>query len=305
MFHKLLVPLDATVESAVALPLAKTLASATGADVTLLRVVESRSVEPIAAANLGLIAHELAGAVPVEPVVRMGDPADKIVREAKARKCDLIVMATHGRSGVGRALLGSVTERVLASSPAPVLALRPGGQRVSGIQKLLVPVDGTPGGAVARGAALGLARHTGAVLQLLQVVVAIPAYVYDSLPGATVGGYVDAMWDDDALTGAQSYVDALVARLTSDGIAAEGRAVYGAVPETIVRVAEGEGADMIVMSTHALTGPARAALGSVADAVVRTSSRPVLLVRRESMADRDGRASEVSLLETPAELVAV
>ena len=305
MFHKLLVPLDATAESAVALPLAKTVAAATGAHITLLRVVEGQTVEPIAAANLGRIAHELEGAVPVEPVVRVGEPADKIVREARARKCDLIVMATHGRNGIERAVLGSVTEQVLAASPAPVLALRPGGERISSLKKLLVPVDGTPGGAVALGAALGLARHTGAELLLLEVVVAIPAYVYDSLPGATLGGYVDAMWDDDARAAAETYVHALAARLTRGGIAGEGRAVHGAVPETIVREAESEGADLIVMSTHALTGPARAVLGSVADAVVRTASRPVLLVRRENMADRDGHASEVSLLQEAPELAVV
>jgi nucleotide-binding universal stress UspA family protein len=57
-------------------------------------------------------------------IVESGAVADRIVRAARARRADLIVMGTHGRTGVSRLLLGSVASRVIATSPCPVLTVR-------------------------------------------------------------------------------------------------------------------------------------------------------------------------------------
>jgi len=77
------------------------------------------------------------------------------------------------------------------------------------------------------------------------------------------------------------YVDAVAARLRGLGLPADGEArMAPGVADAIVETAEQATAEMIVMSTQGLTGPARALLGSVADAVVRTSHCPVLLVHR-------------------------
>src|SRR5438105_9655403 len=92
--------------------------------------------------------------------------------------------------------------------------------------------------------------------------------------------YIDPAWDEEALRGAQTYVEGLSRQLQSSGLRVDARALRGDVAPTIDAVAAETDADMVVMSTHALTGPARAVLGSVADSVVRTSHRPVLLVRR-------------------------
>ncbi len=67
-------------------------------------------------------------------------------------------MATRGRSGLQRAIIGSVAERTLVASPVPVLLQRPGGKRVKVIKRLLVPVDGSPGGALAQCAGVSLNR---------------------------------------------------------------------------------------------------------------------------------------------------
>jgi len=64
--------------------------------------------------------------VPVESVVRFGDPVTEILAEADAFGADLIVVGTAGRSGIGRVLLGSVAERVFAKANVPVMLLRPG-----------------------------------------------------------------------------------------------------------------------------------------------------------------------------------
>ena len=62
--------------------------------------------------------------VEVERHVTQGDVTDEILRFAREKRCDLIVMATHGRKGLGRILLGSVAENVLRRSPCPVLTVR-------------------------------------------------------------------------------------------------------------------------------------------------------------------------------------
>jgi nucleotide-binding universal stress UspA family protein len=112
--------------------------------------------------------------------------------------------------------------------------------------------------------------------------------------------YIDPAWEDEALRSAETYVEGLSRRLGTAGVQVEAKALRGEVAPTIDAVAEETDADMVVMSTHALTGPARAVLGSVADSVVRTSRRPVLLVRRP-----DGvLESTEDVLDRPAKVAA-
>jgi nucleotide-binding universal stress UspA family protein len=289
MFKKILAPLDGSPESAVALPLARALATATGGEIVLLRVVPEQMLGPDPVARteaenaLARIAAELGGGgLRVTTSVQAGANAgDEIVAALRRQGADLVVMATHGRAGLGRAVLGSVAERVVAGSPVPVALLQPGGHRVSRIATLLVPVDGSPGGSLALGLAVPLARATGARIVLLDVVASVLQYA-GLMAVSTAAVALDPAWDDEALTAARAYVEGLAARLRRTGLDAEGRALLGRTCETIVETANEAGADLIIMSTHALTGPARAVLGSTADEVVRAAHRPVLLVRRRS-----------------------
>ncbi len=291
MFNKLLIPLDGTSEAASVLPLAIALARTTLSRLTLLRVVPT--LAPGSPANerdlndahayLQVTATALAAqGVVVETMVREGDVAEQILEAARARDIDLIVLATHGRWGFDRLLMGSVAERLIARSPVPII-LTPMGIEVPapGVTSLLVPVDGSPGSALALAAASGLARSTGARITLLQVVVPIPVFLYGAgFPAVMVNAHIDPEWDEAGRAAAQQYVDSLAARLREEGLSATGQVGLGQPAETIVRTAEAIGADMIVMSTHGLTGLRRALLGSVADEVVRTARRPVLLMRQ-------------------------
>ncbi len=288
MFEHVLVPLDGTPQSAAALPLARTVALATGGTIRLLRVIVPQvqgfdEPEPAATERyLTQIAAELASSgVRVETVVRQSDATEAaILDEVQASGADLLVMAPHGRRNLQRALFGGVTQAVVAGSPIPVLVVRPGGHRTTHFSTLLVPVDGTPGGAVALGLAVPIARAIQGRLVLLKVVQSF-SYAMGDL--GTVPAGSDLAWDDEALASARSYVESLASRLQNDGIEASGRAVLGRAAETIVETANEVGADLIVMSTQALTGPARAILGSTAEAVVRTAQRPVLLVRQHAV----------------------
>jgi nucleotide-binding universal stress UspA family protein len=296
MFTNIVVPLDGSPDANVALAQAGTIARATSAAVTLIRVLGRGDAAPEATAALQSEAGKLVtSGLQVEVVVRHGNPADEILNEVRTRHSDLVVMRTRGRSGLGRALLGSVAERMVQDSPTPVLLLSPGGRSASTIHTLLVPVDGSPGAAIALATALELANTTGAELKLLQVVVPVAPYLFHSV--AMQGPiYVDPAWDEDAEAAAQIYMTSITRRMIATGVAVSGQVVVaGSVSEAIIRSADEQGIDVIVMSSEALTGAARAFLGSVTDAVVRTAHCPVLVLRRpsaEAEEDQDGSASK-------------
>ncbi len=281
MFTQIVVPLDGTAESTVAVTQACAIGSLTGANVTLLRVYSGGSPTPETVEYLQKAAREcgnVSGTVDI--AVLAGNPADVILQQVDERRADLVVMRTRGRAGLSRAVLGSVAESVVQRSSQPVLLLAPEARPATQVRTIVVPVDGSPGGALALGAARELARITGARLRLLQVVVpAATQFVQASLTGAPV--YIDPSWDEDAVTAARAYVNSLTQRLSNDGLPADGEVlIANSVPDAIVGDATERHADLVVMSSEAHTGAARLVLGSVTDAVVRTATIPVLVLRR-------------------------
>jgi nucleotide-binding universal stress UspA family protein len=290
VFTRILVPLDGTSEAMAALTPAQTLA--TGAVVCLLTAIESDasgSDDSPATADLEVVAQGLRhDGIDVSMYIRRGAPAAEIFVAAAELRADLVVMTTHARSGLTRAFLGSVAQHVVATSPVAVLLLPPDGHPMTRLGVVLVPVDGSLGGALALASAVPLARATGARVVLLDVPVPFVDYMTTNASGFGDGSlYFDENWDGEALEAANRYMSGLAARLQHAGIQAEGKAITGqalqpsmSVAEAIIKTADEVDADLIVMSTHALTGSARALLGSVADAVVRSSHRAVLLPRR-------------------------
>jgi nucleotide-binding universal stress UspA family protein len=257
--------------------------------VTLLRVVRLRdaAASEQASTELGRIQAELAESTPrVDCAVIEAEHVDRaILDQIQRRSADLVIMRTHGRAGMNRAVLGSVTQEVLANSRIPVMVLRPGGRRMTQLRRLLVPIDGSPGGTLALGSAVQLARTTGASLKLLEIAEPASNWAY---AGDTYGGmsYYDPAWDEEVLASAGYYVNGVVARLRAANVDAQGEARQEPmVAGAIAAAADVANSDLIVMSTRALTGPARAILGSTADAVVRTAHCPVLLIHRDDRAD--------------------
>jgi nucleotide-binding universal stress UspA family protein len=135
MFTRILVPIDFSGASGAALDYARTLAARFGASLHLLHVLENDFLRPMAAdpqtVETGTLrqlrdlvtAEDLRrGAVPV--VLRSDAVADEIVSYARSNGIDLIVMGTHGRSGLAHLLKGSVAERVVRTAPCIVLTRR-------------------------------------------------------------------------------------------------------------------------------------------------------------------------------------
>lgn len=295
MFSKIVVPLDGSSEANIAVPLACLMARISGGSVTLLRVVSTgREVAEGQTFLEGVARDNASPDVSIEVAVREGGAANVILDEVRQRGTDLVVMRTRGRSGLTRAVLGSIAETIVSRSPTPVLLVPPAehAQTPDSLTSILVPVDGSPGGALALGIASDLAKRAGARLHLLQVVQPIPPYQSSAyLMNAPI--LVDAAWDEDMQTGASAYVDALVSRLRSRGLAVQGESLMAnSVHEAINANAGDHACDLIVMSSHAHRGAARAFLGSVTDAVVRAATRPVLVIRRD--ADEEHSPSEAT-----------
>jgi nucleotide-binding universal stress UspA family protein len=143
MYERMLVPLDGSEVAEAILPFAEQVAGPLDAEVVLLRVLEPASpVELVASAGvvapdtftlrdmdakryLSEIERRLSKkGLRVRTRVAFGLPTDEILAAAKATSADPIAMATRGRSGLGRALFGSVAESVLRASPVPVLLIR-------------------------------------------------------------------------------------------------------------------------------------------------------------------------------------
>jgi nucleotide-binding universal stress UspA family protein len=290
MFRCILVPLDGTPASCDALPVARSVARATGATLHLLTVGATSN------AGLWSLAEELTrDGIGVNVVTcASGDVAAQIVEYAGSNGIDLVVMATRASGPRSILALTSVAGQVFTDGSYPVLVVRPGDKQIQAISTLLVPVDGTPGGALALAAAQALAHATGSRLVLLQVVVPIPAEAVAALPGMTLGGYIDPEWEGIARAAAQLYVSGLASRIRRVGIPCETRVVTGDVSTSIRDCADNIDADIIVMSTHSATWPARAYLGSVTESVLRTGTHPVLFVHREPRAAEVDRSRVTS-----------
>lgn len=279
----LVVPLDGSELALSALPIARLLGLSTGAELTLISVVPG-DAEPASTRGVADWLHEIAAAeraagLVVHTKLRIGEPTTEILQLADECEPAVLIMATHGRSGIGRMLLGSAADQLLHASDMPVLLLHPNQHEISQLRTILVPVDGRPGGAVALGMAAPLARSTNAKLVLVRATVPLPVWLYDPTLGLDTGPLINPMWDEDAPRAAETYAEGLAGRLRRTGLDATGRGVSGQPGAAILSVADEVDADLIVMSTHARRGLARSVLGSVADEVVRESHRPVLLLR--------------------------
>jgi nucleotide-binding universal stress UspA family protein len=154
-FHAILYPTDYSGCAAGVYPLACSLARDCGARLLVLHVepppvchgeVVARRQEPV---YEDILWQELHKAAPDQPGVcsehhlAEGDAAAEIVKVAREEGCDLIVMGTHGRTGLRHALMGSVAERVLRQAPCPVLTLH-------GLSRATVPAAGGEPAAAAR-----------------------------------------------------------------------------------------------------------------------------------------------------------
>ena len=303
MIKTILVPLDGSALAEAALPQAERVAQRAGGSIVLVRAVHGGVMAP-AAQSAALADAELYLQAVTDDVASHGcrvrhdafvaEPAEGILLAAQANKADVLVMSTHGFTGLRHALLGSVAEEVLRQTDLPVLLVQPGrsaGQviaRRDPFRKILVPLDRTPGAERALRLVAEADFTRAAEILLVHSEVPVP------LPGAN-GGYPFAVGsglyipqalvdeaDQETEThcrSARQYLERL-AHTYLDGRSWRIHVPIDDPGHAIVSLATEQHADLIVMTTHARTGLARLAEGSVAAHVLRHAGVPVLLMRQ-------------------------
>ena len=299
MFSKILVPLDGSEVTERILPFVSLLARGLDTPVALLSVLEGttgtsdsprrgwlKTLEEEAGRRLGSVAERIAKTgVRAETSVVFGEPASEILRVADRQACDLIAMFHHGMPQVARGVLGSVTDKVVHLSSRPVITLAPdraemyAGQRavskaLSALRepeaiKIMVPLDGSALSETVLPYVEELARKLSARVLLVRVV--RPARV------PNIGEDSDEADEQQraAERAAGTYLSRTAERLTTLGLDAGWQVLTGQPAISIIQFLHGSPQDIVAMSTR---GRAAWALGSVAEALLRDTGDPVLMV---------------------------
>ncbi|HEX6777884.1 MAG TPA: universal stress protein [Ktedonobacterales bacterium] len=225
--------------------------------------------------------------ITVETAVRLGNPAEEILEQTMARQAEVIIMSTHGRSGLVRWALGSVAERVARAAPVPVLLLpgtmvaAPGDTReqpIPPLTRILIPLDGSTTAEAALQPAITLARLFEAEVRLL--------YVF--LPRFEEQGVMEhhRSWDASRrrVHQAERYLRRKVDEVKREGVNARWALGYGMPASQIIRDAREHQVGLIVMTTQGRGGLGHWRLGRVAEEVIHQGRMPVLLAVVEEKA---------------------
>ena len=271
----LLCPVDLSEPSAQALRYAVALGSVLGSDLTVLYVHAAGAHRPPKQSpdvTLEAFAAEVVGVSPSVPMLqRAGDPVTEILDTALAVGADIIVMGTHGRTGLQRLLLGSVTERVIRRSAVPVLAVPPGleQERRDAVSTVLCAVDFSEPSSRAVGYAASIASAAGTRLVLAHALewseeMETPGSIGNQLPSA----------EDDA-------IDRLRELLTDDmrdRCDPELVVGYGTPADEVLRVVHQRHVDLVVLGIRRRNPIDLAVFGSTTQRLIRERVCAVLTV---------------------------
>lgn len=311
MQRTLLVPLDGSEVSEASLPWATKLAQEHGHSITLVRIAEyplagggtwpeeamsAEAYEQVIVAEQDEAEHYLddvrqrlaESKVTVETIVRHGNPSVALLDLADELNAAAIVMASHGRGGLKRLVLGSVAMQLVSHTAVPVFLVRaviPAERRTADLHRLLVPLDGS----VLASRALEVAREMatpGTTLVLVRVVPWPRSFVLDDASERPRDAEATAY----GVGIATEYLEHVATPLREAGLSVETQVIVSETKDTVSRhlavaVAAWD-VDAIVMSTHGHGGVTGWLLGSVADQVVRNVDRPVMLVSVRALAAR-------------------
>lgn len=291
MYDQILIGVDGSEEAERAARRGLELADTVGASVTVLHVVERRTLgltesETEAAAlreraadvleSVESIAAEVGQSV--ETTVREGSPAAEISAAAVEQDAELLVLGRQGLSGLGKRLLGGVTERLLNRGEVPVLVVPEAAGEPSGYRRLLLPTDGSDNAEAALPHGAGIASAYGATVDVLNVV-----DLQDAGGPFNAGGLESEFVERLEAEGADAVADAADDLTTRT----PGIEVHTAVERTtsldgaaagISEYVDDHEVDLVVMGSRGRSNLKRKLLGSVASKVLRTVDVPVVAV---------------------------
>jgi nucleotide-binding universal stress UspA family protein len=300
MYKKILIPLDGSTIAENVLPLARSWSAQLKIPVELIGVVDTaelaRTLATIERFYMDNLVEEetrrcseyLAktaknfGREGCKSRLDKGSPADVIIDAAAADKDTLIMMATHGRSGINRWLLGSVAEKVLRGTSNPLVLVRATeGAKTEGVadlKSIVVPLDGSELAEAVLPSVQELAKRLGLEVILFRAF-AIPYGAYTAGEGFYDPVHLDAFLGrlrEETFT----YLERKTAELKQKGVAKVSFvAKEGLTADEIINFARETPDNLIAMCTHGRSGVKRWVLGSVTETVVRHAGDPVLIVR--------------------------
>jgi nucleotide-binding universal stress UspA family protein len=286
MYQNILVPLDGSALAERVLPAALQLAEAKHGSITLLTVVAKKPGE-----NVNLMAkaiqtgeyeadlylrsvkkHLLPSVVPIKTAVIIGKPDKDIIQYAKEHETDLIIMSTHGRSGITRWSFGRTADKVLRRSPCPTVILRSQYDiEPDQFKRILLPLDGSPLAERVLVAALEMAKDVDVELFMIHVVERGSFYGF---------GHDEVHINQDIET-AQTYLAELRDRAIPADVAVHSHVAVGSSADVIVDYAEAQAIDLIIVSSRGVSGFDSWMFGSVAEKVMKGAPCAILVIRQE------------------------
>ncbi len=223
--------------------------------------------------DVGGIENQWAQPDNFEGGVVEGTPSTTILDYVESHDIDLVTMGTHGRSGLRRFVLGSVTEHVLRATPVPVLATRTsdGSPPTLPYRNILVPTDGSDCATAAVEHALSIAAVCDATVHALNVV---DTHAYNVAPGRIApSGYLETLE-----TGGEEAVESVAERADRAGVEVQTAVRKDRPSAGIDDYATAAEVDLVVMGTHGRSGLDRFLLGSTTERLIRQTDHPVLAV---------------------------
>lgn len=255
-------------------------------DVTLLHVVDASWASDVRHGKVEQLAEQLReNRIETRTRLAEGDVAKSIIEAG--RDADLVIMATHARGGIARAMLGSVADEVYRTGDTPVMVLRLGEvpQSLTLPERIVVPLDGSPRAEQALplarsfAEALGVPVHLIRAITLSDVVDVLHEGGPSTVPTPQILAKDESRYDaasGQAETISQNYLDQIAQSGALSGLTVTTELLHG-TPAVLLPDAA-RPTDLIVMTSHGERGYRRLIVGSVAEKLVREASAPVVIV---------------------------
>lgn len=306
MYKRMLVPLDGSELAEVVFDYVEELAGRLDLDLILLNVSGTRELHLLSmhrayierAADIverqSIEVQEKARTEPggktleVRGELAVGHAAEEILRYADENSIDIILLATHGRSGVKRWAMGSVADKVLRASKVPVWLVRAGIPEEIVHDKwlkrtMLVPLDGSKLAESVLPHVEALAKQCGDELcDVVLLRVCEPPVISADYPEAIM----ELSWEEHVeqekawhKRAAERYLAEVEKRLSDAGLRVRSEVLLGRPIDEIIEYANINPINLIILATHGRTGVIRWAYGQVTDKVLQRSTSPIFLVR--------------------------
>ncbi len=288
--RRLLVTLDGSEFAEKVLPIAKALCQTYEAQLTLVSILRTRrslQIKPSTQAQIeagrlekeaylqSVIEKLSDNGIPIDFAIGIGPVAETVNSLSHELDADMILLSTHGRSGVSKWILGGIASKIIQLSATPLLLIRPttnGDMPPPEFNRLLVPLDGSEFAE----RVLPYVRAIDPSFNSTIILLAVP-----EIPeAATYGVVADAIEDLrlEAEEQAKTYLSNVAAALQEEGLSVHAIVTGSRPAETITQISKEEEADLIMMATHGRGGLDRVFVGSVAERVVHHTESPLFLL---------------------------